>query len=795
MKPLKIRRSILTVSIALVIVVLGFAGGIDINSFRKNYVESLVASYNVAGAEPVRKIEYAVKYGKPINNFYGMTALLQETKSDFQEIEDLRIIMPSGETAYALDESALAISAPAPIVNIAFSNEEKERNNNFIELDNKYHILLQIKDVNGLKIGALDIVLKSSIINDKITDYFNKIIIYLVIIALISICIIVLIFTITPIVKSDGEIHIKKVTYTLIIILAISQICFGLINYNLYRVVYIENSKENTSRVVKVVKRDINIVTQKGAPLKELNGIEIWLNSIVKSVPEVESLYITDMRGEVFYKTKNLTLMQEEIINPMYNYSLPLSGDSTSQKGLVNLVLSRKYIEKKLQETALDAVTVLVISFIFMTEIIIMLTLYLKHKSNRELEKLGNTNEELRLTKIKTIRPIAFIFFFAFSLTTSFIPIVMRGFSNSIPWMSEGLRLSIPSSLEAFGTIIATILTGYIIHKKGWKVPFFYGILIACVGSFLSGIATSGLIFIGARLITGIGYGLSWMAMRGFISSFDAACEQTQGFAALNSGIMSGFNCGVALGAMIAERSSYSFAFYITTFMLILSGFFSYLMMRNMKSEASDEEKAAQIINKRAVLSLVVNKKVLIYILCAIIPASVCTVFLTYLFPVIGREMGISSANIGRAFLVNGLFIVYLGPLFSKYVGAKINIKKSIVIANMVYAAAMIIFGLWENFLVAMLAVILLGFSDSFAAAGQGSYFLSLDAAKKAGNGIALAIYSVFYKIGQMIGPIIFGALVAFGNGIGTLIIGITTILLLFIFAGFSKNKNIEQLE
>ena len=806
MKHFRIRFSLFMVSVCLISIILGFAGGVDIASFKKNYVESLVASYGVAGAEPVRKIEYAVKYGKPLSNFYGMNSLLSETKRDFPEIDDIKIIMPNGKVAYNIKKAEKGLVVSDSIKNSAFSEGVSENTKNYLSVENKYHILLPIQNEGGAQIGALDIVLENAIINEKITNYFNNVVAILTIIALFTILLIFLIFFFMPIVKADGEIRIKTVTIVLILILSVGQFVFGVINYNLYKKIYIETSKENTSMVVKVVQRDMNFVIQKGISVKELNGVEGWLNSIVKSVPEIESLYITNMRGEVFYKTKSLILMQEEIIDPMYNYSLPLVQDDFSQKGLVNLVLSKKYIEKKLVDIALDTVTVLVISFIFMTEIMITWMLFLARRKER-LERTTELGVEMEgpkiredaaiapvdeLTKLKMIRPVAFVFFFAFSMTTSFIPVVMRGFKASLPWVSESLRLGLPVSFEVLGTIISTILTGYIIKKKGWKPPFFYGIVLVCIGSILSGASFSGVMFILARLVTGVGYGFAWMSMRGYVGSFPSENEQTQGFSSLNSGIMSGLNCGIVLGAMIADRAGYSVVFYATVVFMIVSAFVAFIMIKNNGVEVELQE-TGMVSMKADVLHLLSDKQVLRFILLILIPASICGAFLSYLFPVSASAMGISSANIGRAFLVYGLFVVYLGPFFGKHLGSKFSVKKSIVVANFVYAAAILVFAFMMNINTAYVAVLLLGLADSFGLAAQSSCFLGFDASKKVGSGVSIATFSVFYKVGQMIGPVIFGILIAFGMGFGVKVIGLCTVALLILYMALNREKIVKN--
>jgi MFS family permease len=139
-----------------------------------------------------------------------------------------------------------------------------------------------------------------------------------------------------------------------------------------------------------------------------------------------------------------------------------------------------------------------------------------------------------------------------------------------------------------------------------------------------------------------------------------------------------------------------------------------------------------------------------------------------------------------------GLFVVYLGPLFGRYVGSKINIKKSIIAANLVYALAILEFGFGINASAAIAAVLLIGLSDSFGLAAQSSYFLSFDATKHVGNGIAISAFSVFYKLGQMIGPLVFGGLIALGIGTGTKIIGILTAAFIIAYVFININLKVK---
>jgi hypothetical protein len=82
-----------------------------------------------------------------------------------------------------------------------------------------------------------------------------------------------------------------------------------------------------------------------------------------------------------------------------------------------------------------------------------------------------------------------------------------------------------------------------------------------------------------------------------------------------------------------------------------------------------------------------------------------------------------------------------------------------------------------------------LGLSDGIGLVAQNNYFLSLEAVKQYGIGKSLGVFSIVKKIGQTIGPMIFGWLSMVGMGIGFLGIVFTMALLLFFVTSSPRQK------
>ncbi len=107
------------------------------------------------------------------------------------------------------------------------------------------------------------------------------------------------------------------------------------------------------------------------------------------------------------------------------------------------------------------------------------------------------------------------------------------------------------------------------------------GIIVVAIGSFLCSMASNLTLFALARGLVGIGYGLSWTSMTGYIGHFKSDKKRRRGFADLIAGIYAGSNCGVVIGAMLAERISFRPVFLVSIAFTLLAGILGYGFVKN----------------------------------------------------------------------------------------------------------------------------------------------------------------------------------------------------------------------
>ena len=775
----------------LLILVLGFTGALNISSFKNSYTDSLISSYAVAGKDGARNIEYALKYGKPLENFNDMEKILTDIKSSSTGIDNVLVISKEGQVLYNDQGKVNNEYLPPALLEKLDADALPASDYQAAVLEGKYHIFLPLLDRNANWVGSLDLVFNEQVIESRVAVPKAQSLQYLDIIAAMAALALFLCHVRLDFLDANGELKKKMFLAVVLSILTLAQIAYAGLNFFMYQKVYYEMARENTMVTAGIVQRNINSVVARGVSYQELYGIEKWMQTIIKSNPQIDSITINGEDGEPLYTTSHPDNQSEPAGNSPYHYSLPLKAGISGRTGAadtssINISLSREYIKDKSLAIALDALTVLIIAFFFMVEITLFLLLYIKQEVKRLVSQAGSLSKRIkdRAMDIEMIRPLAFFFFISSSMAASYIPLIMKDLYQPLWGLPREVVLGLPVSAELLGIGLSIIITGYIIERRGWRFPFYSGLIFMGLGLLLSGLAWNGPVFILARFITGIGYGFSWMGMRWLSTSSSRQEDKTRGLSAYNAGIYAGFNCGIAIGAMMADRIGFSRVFFIALIALLAVAFFAVHFVG--KVESSQEETVPEV-KQGKISAFLLDPGIIFFFLLITVPLAVCSMFMDYFFPLFGASVGLSTSDIGRGFLIYGLCIVYLGPWLGRFMDQKFNPWTASLLSAFMTIGALGLFAWHEGVVMALLAILIMGLADSFGIVAQNNYFLSLPATRKAGASKALGYYSMVRRLGQVIGPVIFGALAVLGSSQSVGLIALVCLVLLAIFALLSR--------
>jgi predicted MFS family arabinose efflux permease len=804
-----LRIKILGIAILLLILAQAFNASLSISSFEKLYRNSLISSYQVVARDLQRNVKTAIRFGKPIDKFIGMTRLMEEVKHNIPDLHNVSVSLPNGKVLYSLRKELVGASMPGDL-RIDFGGMEEsspdDATSQAILFRDKYHILLPIKDASKKWVGTIDISFEEQLIIDKIKEIIGGNLKGLGLTTLISSIILSCGLFLFISFKQGEKLQKLRIYLVLLLILGGAQIYYSASNIKGFRSNYLDITRAKTGQLGKLLKDDIDYLLSKGIQINRLFKIDALMSEIIDATPEIgdmrifnkdnELLYLADTQGIVNIQrdtTSKPSAIQGVERDDSFEVLLALEKEKTTE-GFLKVRLSQDVIGEKIKEIILDSVTVVTISLLFLMELVILFLILI----SRELIKTDQTESgETDSNIYGMIRPAVFIFIFSTDLSISFLPLYMEKLYEPILGLSKDIIIGLPISFEMFFAGIMLVVAGIWMDRRGWREPFVTGIICCSLGAFLSGTAARGIEFIFARGIVGIGYGLALMAAQGFIFGTTYTKNRAQGIASLFAGVYAGSVCGGAIGAMLAERIGYAAVFFVATCGMILPILLVITIMKGVSKRASRTVAPQEIVKEttrlKNFLKFISNRNVLSLLLFNSIPGALCLVgFLYYVTPIYLNRVGTSQSNIGRILMIFGFFMIYVSPIISRYIDRSENKKPYIILSGILSGLGLAAFYFFGGFMATALVILMIGLSSSFGISSRTAYVLSLRITQEVGVGEAMGTYRALERLGQVLGPLALGTAIAMvGIEKGVALVGALFIVFTFFFLIGAKSEKV----
>lgn len=566
----------------------------------------------------------------------------------------------------------------------------------------------------------------------------------------------------------NGKLERNRVFVMTMVIIIVAQLIFAFANYSYRQLETTFDTFDNAKAFYTETSEAFFGSVQEDLPSPK--EIRAKLAAELEKHPQFSAAFITKEDGSVIYSSDQTRENETIEDNPLRYLSYPLQAN----KMVLRMEISTAY-RKSSTHTILSELLTTAAASVFLTiELMLFALKYITdHSGEKEPEEDGKPLKALRY-----VRQIAFLFYFASQMCSSFLSVYARNLGGSLFGMSGNVLAAVPQSAETLLTCVAILFTAALIEKRGWKMPFLGGLAFVTAGTIGSALAPNIALYIAARAVVGLGYGFCWMTLRNFALFGRNEKEKSAGFSLLNAGLYAGINCGSVLGSILAERLGYEIVFTLSAVFTLLCA----LVIARLENAVYVPPKA----ENSAVQGRIGTSKqwvaFVLFLVLMIAPACISGSYLSYYLPLYFTDIGRSVADVGRAKLLYGVLIIYIGPFLAQ----KLAASRRPWLWNFAYifliGLAFVLFGFVGGLSAAFCAVLILGFSDSFGFVAQNNYFLALPLVHRLGESKSLSVLSLIKKLLEMTGPIFFGLAFAGGTG-GVLVIGIVCVAAALLFA------------
>ena len=699
----------------------------------------------------IQRINYSMSFGKTIEKFYGLEDLLTETLNISEDILNVSVINAKNK----IISQAGATDAEIP-ENIASVEYVSNRSGIFCSapIDSEHRIVLR---------------LSQNYVNKLTLDYVKSI---LLVGAAVLLAVMLISFAIYYAISKNsvtGGISTQSFKTLLMTSLVLSQIALGGYVLSNYTNEYQDSLNKMAYIVSNVIDRDIESVVKQGIPFEEITGLEEYLQNIYGGIDEIVKIFVSDLQQgrsttqNSFISNKIQVLDQDYYINVEYKVNQELVN-----KNIINLLI--------------EALILILVTILISIEMSLFIN---RPQSQREQEKI----EAQKGLSPSGLRIFFFVLFLALGLDSSFVSIVSYQLFSKLSAASDFL-VSLPTTIGAVATIFGLLICLLVVNKIGMQKMIIAGTALAAAGSVACGFCDDLFKFSLARGVLGLG-------MAALISSTklcaifekDAALR-VKLLATVAAGRIAGYSCGVVIGGLISERSSYSFVFILEAVLIAASVLLIGITNLKQSSKTGDNFSFYNLLN------IFRAPKVIVYMLLIIVPVYMASVFISYCVPLYGNEITLSQSIISGLMMINFMLSAYTSSVSSKLMIKWLGVQKSTFLYVAFIILSIGLFALYNTLVTVIISVILLGIADGFGlnVILEEIYRIKPDIDKVT----ATFLFLLASKIGEALAPMLVSTNI--GSGISKASAGLIYVLaggmaLYLLFLLFKRNIHAELVQ
>jgi len=732
--PRKLRLNALLLSLGVLIVSLGFNVLLSSSTLDTLATDLILSGYRSSGERLVQSIERGLRFGKPLGSYAGMDEMLTELRLNTQGIVDVTV------------------------------SEGPDAPQTAARTDAGYHIVLPLR--HGAVVGWVAMT-----IDPRRVDAVTRDFLHWSLVLLAAFCVVaglILHARLAPSAEDESRRH-GSLSRLLLIIVGGAQILYSCGTLALFDSFVKQAATTKADIVAQSVERDFEYLIHKGIDVVQLKGKEQVLAQILNANPDLSGAALLAPDGTALSTTGTLPATAPTVERSLNAY-WPSRFRQHQEVMRLRLALDPRVITSRLWRLSLDLATSLVISFLLLLELSKLLGLIAARQTADPERGIPEPAEGRKSAATQALRAAGFIFFLGYDMGISFIPLLARQLYRPFWGISEDLVIGLPISAEMISAGLALLLSGHFCERHGWTKVFVAGTLAAVIGLLTGGLATNLPMLVLGRVAAGFGFGLVLMAAQiGTLNQSDAGA----GIADVFAGVFSGSICGAAGGAMLADHFSFGAAL-ATGGAVTLSAAFAAMLGREPGRIAARAATAVQASASRfsGGMGLLKDPRMHLMLLLVGIPVAVClTGFLHYLLPLQLANAHVEQSDIGRTFMAYGLCFITVGPVLGRWIDRRADKSLFLTLAGLLSGLALLLAAQASGLPMTVAAVISLGVSQCIIAPASMLCLLTLPSARALGREKSASIYRALERLGQVAGPLAFGAAVVAAGTTRTLLL------------------------
>ncbi len=656
-------------------------GILGISGFKDTYTDALRRQYTIQGNYIKGRMESALHLGKKLYLLQGyVEPLFQNVINRSDGINHIYVANRTGRIQYSTRK--LLKQKYIPFAGPPENQDELDVQGYFVNFMDSTFIGLPLYSGKDAFEGSLFIEFNRSVINNYLYAISRDIAGTATFIFFISL------FFYVIFLRLGGESHKADVILTTVLLLA-SQIAFTAYNEKKYNKAITDIFSKNMSVLAKSIADDIQKPLEYVSSFENMAHAEKYLTTQLEQNPQCSGIFFTDgnLRVSSHVRSSEKTVLPERISRQNRDfYILPvISGNTTSY---LAFQINRGMINTILREMTLDAITIIVVALIFAS----ILKDFFSFITRSGLKKKLDEKNSLRLIRIST-----FLFMFAAFEPLSFIPLLIKDLYARSPGPYAGMpvdqAVSLPVSSYMLGITLAMFFSLFAMKKFHIRIKYVFMTIIFVIGSIMTGAVTSMTWLIGARFVTGFGFGGVLLNTASLVINYTSSRNRSSGFGTNAAAFAAASITSIPVGGVVVSQFGYNMGLWVSIAFAMIFLLFSFFCITPLPSSSGSLPEKVQSLGGKRFLRVLFSRHVLSYIFFINIPFQLIYVGLfQFLFPLyMDDTLHLSQGNIGRILSVFSL--ISLGAsLVSRLSDRFRNDKLLIALGAMIVGLTLILF-------------------------------------------------------------------------------------------------------